>query len=275
MNEWQAHRQSIDLLEKLTWPDGPAEPVFGVGNALSTLAPADNQWENLILPCVFLVPGGGQQDPGTDGNMNIMGTDMIARVINSIPGDEVGQAAILGSNRKAAGVAGQGSSDGRGLLEIQSPFLNTFKQLNNEFGIRTFIKANSRVQGGFDPDLGYVVYRDYLFGAKFTVLEFYHDVRIFNATNPSSGQVDLTWENAPARFDLRENIVRRTSGSTPPTGPTDGTDVPLAGLLDSSVSDTGLTPGTFSYGIFVGYDETISATNERFSDGKTLTIVVT
>ena len=69
-------------------------------------------------------------------------------------------------------------------------------------------------------------------------------------TGTTTTSVSLSWSN-PGNRDLAQVIVRRAVGSTAPSSPTGGTGVGLSSPMASSVTDTGLTPGTsYAYAVF-------------------------
>lgn len=88
--------------------------------------------------------------------------------------------------------------------------------------------------------------------------------------------VTLSWTNPSGRFDLHRIIMRRAAGSTAPATVTDGTGVTLGSDLATSVADTGLAAGTYSYSAFAGYDEINSppSSSAKFSAPASITVVV-
>lgn len=104
---------------------------------------------------------------------------------------------------------------------------------------------------------------------------FYHAPFRFAAT-PGSGQVVMTWTLAPTRFDTLRVILRRATGSTPPATVTDGTGVTLSGDLVTSKTDSGLAAGTYSYSLFMAYDETNATptTADKYSAAATRSALV-
>ena len=110
---------------------------------------------------------------------------------------------------------------------------------------------------------------------------FYPPPIRFTAVDATAGNATLAWVNPPDRYDFHSSatarggmILRRAAGSTPPTGPTDGTGITLSGdFAESKTDDPGA--GEFSYALFAGYDETLDASNDRFSAAATATVTVT
>ncbi|MDZ7577448.1 MAG: S8 family serine peptidase [Candidatus Nanopelagicales bacterium] len=94
-------------------------------------------------------------------------------------------------------------------------------------------------------------------------------------TSVGQSTIQLSW-NIPADLDLAQVVVRRAEGSTAPSAPWKGTDVPLDDLLATSATDSGLKSGTvYSYAVFTvdvagnvaTPGQVISATTEAGTDG--------
>lgn len=95
-------------------------------------------------------------------------------------------------------------------------------------------------------------------------------------SDPPATTYDIQWVSVPDFYAFRRYIVRRASGSTAPTGPTDGTEVTLIDETDRTTYGVDDAPGsgTWSYSVFVAYDEYGSGTDERFSLAMTETRVI-
>jgi len=90
---------------------------------------------------------------------------------------------------------------------------------------------------------------------------------------PSTPTVfDVEWEPVPDFYSFRRYVVRRASGSTAPTGITDGTGVALIDETDVETYGVDDAPGsgTWAYAVFVTYDEFGTATDERVASVRTL-----
>jgi hypothetical protein len=190
------------------------------------------------------------------------------RLVVSVMGDAFGEAALVGGPRDN----GQGSSDGRGLMEVEEELLKVIADINATEGAKIRTNWKSGAQALEDEDLGYVVSREYLIESWVGVERAYPAPRALAATDAGGGQADLTWELPPDRFDRDAIVLRRASGSTPPSTVTDGTGVTV-GALVTSVSDTpGI--GTWSYSLFMGYDELESGSSDRYSEPDTVTVTL-
>ena len=75
-------------------------------------------------------------------------------------------------------------------------------------------------------------------------------VTAVSASNPTTTSLTLSWTN-PTDADLTGVMIRRATGTTPPTTPTAGTLVTDKARPGTTHTDTGLTPGTtYAYALF-------------------------
>ena len=69
-------------------------------------------------------------------------------------------------------------------------------------------------------------------------------------TGATTSTLDLSWTN-PSDTDYAGAVIRRATGTTPPTSPTSGTAVTTTGATTTTHQDTGLNPSTtYSYALF-------------------------
>lgn len=281
MNSYQHANQLAYLLGLATWVDSPSEYVFGRrpsgvgsgGAVIVTDGPTADALKELRTP--FALVGIGNSRPD-DEHPDLLLTDFSVIVVQQVEGDPLGERALVGGPRPLAG--GQGSSRGRGILEIEERVLAVACRLTGADG------APMALAGMGSPpsqriDTGHMVSsRRYDFRAWCTRAAEYPAPTNLVATAAGGGTVNLSWTLPAARWDRRLVILRRAAGSTAPASATAGTGVTLSGATAASVSDTGLTPGTYSYAVFEAYTETGTAANERFSiqvTGTTRTVVAT
>ena len=140
-------------------------------------------------------------------------------------------------------------------------------------------RAKGAAESEIDDNDRYTAMRSYNFEILTTASRFYHPVRNFTAVDAATTTfADINWDLPPTRFDTRGVRMLRVTGATPPTTPSQpGATV----LLDGSTNpDPGFDSdrpglGTFSYSMWATYDEWDSGTNERFSDFKSATVLVT
>lgn len=262
MNTWQLIQQVRYVLDTLTWGEGTDANVFGA--VLATAQPTAEALARWTFPVALVRPGGSTHDAQEP---RLVEQDVDVAILTSTPGDAAGERALVGGPR----AAGVGSSDGRGLLEVEAAALAALRQLAGANGVRLQLVSTSAAEAQPEPDAAYVVARAYRLRGWVQLARHYPAPTQIAATG-GSGQVALTWSNAPDRFDrygtsLTRTVVRRASGTTPPASPTAGTGVALAAYDDEAVTDTGLAAGTYSYAIFATYDETTATptTADRWS----------
>lgn len=258
MNTWQLARQLKSLLEAATWPDGAGESVFG--HVAVTQELPEELLGKVVLPAITIGIGGELPDPSRP-SLVLQSFDVQLQV--ALPGDATGQRALIGGPRGNA----QGSSSGRGLLEVQEELKQAVRKLTAANGVRVRLRATSGAAALRDGLAGYAVRRGYTLEAWVSDDRDYPAPVNLVASDLTGGDVSLTWDLPPSRFDRLEVVLRRASGSTPPASATAGTGVTLASALATSVVDSP-GAGTYSYSLFAGYDETSSSptTTDRWSD---------
>ena len=274
MNTWQVIRQIKYLLLQRKW-EGTGSDVFQNNSVVISVAPDDQALSVLVTPTAVLRPLGAQSDPMHDEEPDLIMQSIGVRLSVTVPGDPLGQFALIGGGRQ-----GQGDSRGRGLLEVEEELYGAIESLNTINGVVIYSRAKSEAEAELDDDNRYSCIRTYLFDALTTASRFYHPVLGFIATdNVASTFCDLDWTSAPMRFDSRGVRILRKSGSSPATNPTD--------LSATIVADGSAFPavagywrdrpgtGTYSYTIWVTYDEWDSSTTERYSAYMTSTVTVT
>lgn len=266
MNDLQVAQQVAYILGQQTWPDAPNEVVFGQGGTYVTAGPAEVAINDLRFP--YAIVRVLEADPDDEEPALIFQTfEVEVAVLNQ--SDTTGEFALIGGPRSA----GQGSSSGRGLLEIGEEVLKAIGQVDQETGITLQLYQTSSVAGAYVDGSGYVAVRSYQFLGAINRERYYHPASGFSGTVQSSGDVVLTWALPPDRYDRNAMVLRRAPGATPPVSATAGTGITLSGPLATTVTDTPGS-GTFSYALFAGYDETGGGTNERFSASVTTTEVI-
>ena len=266
MNAWQVCRQLRYLLRAATWPDGVADRVFSDRVHATALLP-DGKLAQLGFPLALVAPGAAVTDE-QDARLEL--AQLAVTVVARATGDHVGEAALLGSSRGN----GQGSSLGRGLLEVEEAALAVVRALNSGGGVNLRVTSRSATRARDVDGVGYVAQRDLALEGVLTVDRTYAGPTRFLATAPGAGLADLSWTLPADRYDRREVVLRRAAGATAPASPTAGTGVALSGLLATSKTDAP-GAGTWSYALFGGYDELGAGASDRYSAAATATVVVT
>lgn len=261
MNGWQLLRQVQYRLQQQEWTT--SSPVFASNSVMVTVAPDDAVYTGRRSPLALIAPGGMVAD---DQEPNLLRQVFAVRLVTTNAYDSSGEASILGSNR-----TGQTDTRGRGLLELEEMLHDALSIFDRTDGVRIVGRGVSRqsvrVQGG-----GRVSVADHTFEAWVTSDRSYPGVRKLSGS-VASDTVTLTWTLPATRYDTLRVVVRRASGSTAPSSPSAGTGVTLGSDLPSSTTDTP-GDGTWSYAVFVAYDEYGSATEERYSAGAEATGLV-
>lgn len=260
MNAWQLLRQIKTTLEDATWPDGATEPVFGEVVCSAGFPREGRLAVRMPLARVTLTSL-------TDDNQGLLIQGVEVEVTQSVRGDRTGEVALIGGTRSA----GQGSSSGRGLTEIEEVLYTSLAKIARLEGIQLRLDLATAAAAGQDAELGYLAWRTYEFSAWVTQARTYPAPTRFRGSD-TGGDATLLWSLPPSRYDLLGLILRRASGSTAPAAIADGTGVALA-VTDTTVVDT-LSSGTYSYSLWASYDETGAGAADRYSDPVTLTVVV-
>ena len=255
MNTWQVCNQLKYLLLAESWPEGKTEPVFG--QVKVSAGPTETGLAQLRFPFVILTPSDAAADAEEP---KLLAQNLDARLVVRNAGDPWGEDALMGGAR----ANGTGSSDGRGLLEIEELLFDAIGNLQVLSGVKLKVIYKSSPEPVQDSTHGYVVVRDYRFELWVTQDRSYAPASRFTAVDATGGDASLAWRVPPSRYDLRQVFVRRAAGATPPPTVTSGTAVVLPSLLPSLVTDSP-GAGTFSYSVFVGYDDLNQGASDRFS----------
>lgn len=263
MNTWQALRQIKELLEAATWPDAGGEVVFG--QVVTTAGFSRANRPAIRYPLAVVTPAGMKADEAMEG---LEDQAFEVAVWQKVEGDPYGESALTGGARAGGAI----SSDGRGLCEIEEQLKAELGKIAGANGVHLRVDAAGAAGSEEDPEDGYLAYRSYSFTGWLTAQRTYPPARSLRAED-GGGQADLTWRLPPDRFDRLSVVIRRAEGSTAPADVSSGTDVPVGGLV-SSVEDTGLASGTYSYALFMGYDETEAGVADRYSSAITVTVEV-
>lgn len=246
MTPWQFAMQLRHQLLQLTWNDGGRvlNSVVITAGAQS----ADALLTGIQTPAALIKPGAAQ---GDDEHPNLFTQSWDLWLIVSGYGDSIGQSAIIGDQR----TGGIDSSEGRGLLEIEELLR---AELGEAYaGLRAYMRTARAASTVADKADGYfVAYRSYALEGLATATRRYDPCSKLVATG-GSGAVSLTWSLPPARFDRLRVILRRGTapGDPAPTSYEGGTGVALASPLATSVTDSGLSAGTYNYALFAAYDD--------------------
>jgi hypothetical protein len=269
MNAWQCLKQLKYLLQQRKWT-GTSNVVFNANSVIVSANPELHALNHLIVPICIIKPNEATIDPEFKENQRIVERSCSIILITAIGGDAAtSENAVMGANR----TSGSLKSEGRGLLELEEEVFETINLLTEQSGITMLFSASSsmgvkRVDTG--ADIWYVSMMEYPFKLfTSTLRKVYPPVSNLIITVPSIGtENDLSWTLPATRYDTYKVIVRKASGTTPPATATAGTGVTLGSLLATSVVDPITFGTTWSYSVFMAYDETHQPTSEaqRYSD---------
>ena len=253
MNAWQVAKQLRHLLRAATWSDSPSNKVWG--QVLVSQGPSNRAVGQLRFPFALVIPLDSTAD---EEEPSLERSSFEVRIVNRVANDPWGESALIGGPRSS-----QGSSAGRGLLELEEALMDTASSLNRTNGIRLRLDHRSAVEAQVSEDFGYVALRAFRFTALLTASRSYEACSRLTAADLGAGNVALSWTLPPDRYDTLGLVLRRATGITAPTTPTAGTGITV-GASDTSVTDTG-APGTVSYSLWRSYNETGGTTAERYS----------
>lgn len=272
MNGWQVARQIKERLRAQTWPDAPGEVAFARGSVLVTAGPTQQALASLIFPFAMVLPLDATAD---EEERRLLLARFEVRLVTRGAADAFGETVLVGGPRSG----GQGTSGGRGLLELEEVLLDAVAELNESDGIRLRLQWQGAVEVIHDESVGYVASRAYQLEAWTTADRSYPPASRLTAVQGAPGEADLAWQLPPSRYDRNALVLRRDAGAVPPASPTAGTNVPVAALA-TGVTDTP-GAGEFSWALFMGYDELRDpptgavVNNDRFSAAATVTLTVT
>ena len=264
MNTWQLLRQLKSTLEVAAWSDSPTELVFGEV-ALSAGFSSDAR-PSVQFPLARVRPLGETPDEEEPGLVEVQ---IEVELTQRVYGDRTGEVGLVGGSRSS----GQGGSDGRGLLEIEEELKSALGSLARVEGVGLRFDEASAAAAGEVDGFGYLVFRVYEFSAWLTEARTYPETRKLAAVDGGSQTADLTWENPATRYDRSDLVLRVASGSTAPASVTDGTGVTVGAAVELLSHAPG-GAGTWSYSLFVGYDETNSGSPDRYSAAESVTIAL-
>lgn len=256
MNPWQLTQQIVWLFNKsnCTWADSPGDPVFGrVG-----VTPLDPSFFDLDTsnPTLLVRPGATENNPEHPEIIERAAWEV--GILGAVGTDQGGSASTVGGNR-----ASLGSSQGRGVLEIEPIVLARLRDGTMGLGPRLIARGIDRASGFDVPGLVTLRVYEVVATRPLQSAPYYQPVTRLLATSPGAGSATLTWRlpqvmggtNSPTplyRWDLVGLTVRRASGSTAPASPTAGTGVPVVGLASTVTDSPGA--GMWSYAVFATYD---------------------
>jgi hypothetical protein len=262
MNAWQCLKQLKYLLQQRKWT-GTSNVVFNANSVIVSANPELHALSHLIVPICIIKPNEAVVDPEFRENQRVVERTCSIILITAIGGDAAtSENAVMGANRTAGAL----KSEGRGLLELEEEVFETINLLTEQSGVTMLFSASSSLgvkRVDTSDCIWYVSMMDYPFKLFTSTLRgSYPPVRSLAITTLPATQNNLSWTLPYARYDRYSIIVRKASGAVAPATVTDGTGVTLSGLLPTTATDTITAGSTWSYSVFVSYDETHQPTSE-------------
>lgn len=265
MNLWQALQQIKFLLLSARWDDA-ATAVFPETSVLCTVGGEADAINDLPVPVVLIGPLDYQVDPEHRQDAKIEKHRVSVLLMHVAVGDKYGEAALLGSAR----TEGKNSSLGRGILEIEGRMNDTVSLLNEADGVTIQASHAGGIAASISGMRGYLATRETYYELVCTSQKSYAPARAMTAVR-AGGNVNLAWKLAPTRWDTRRVMLRRLAGAVAPVLPTDGVEVALGSDLPSAFVDA-VGAGTYSYSLFMVYDEFGEALDGQFSPPTSRTV---
>lgn len=255
-----AYALGVGSRAPFTWPDsspsgsGKKEAVLGRVYVGPTLPP--NWQRDAVVPFALVRPGAvkwNREHPEAVVDEAKVTVGLLVANAN----DQAGGAALVGALR-----SGQGSSVGKGLLDVEAAVIARLNATVNQgnglpLGARPSADTSAEpiVPQGYE---GVVVARavETLTVKVPTQPVFAQVQQLLGVKNGSAA--DLTWQQLPDSYDLVGVLVCRSSGLTPPATPS-GSGITQVATLPwnaSGYNNTGLSSGTYSYSVFGAFDTT-------------------
>lgn len=257
MNTLQIARQIKHLIQAATWGEGLDQRVLASTSIRITDGVDEALVNEMAFPfCAIVVPPG-------DGDAEepvIRTTRIQVSLLMLNAGDRWGEAALIGSTRNTD----SGSTANKGLAEIMDRLEGALADLDQQDGIQSVAFAS----GGSGPvgkaQSRIVSQADLFVTAVHEQVRSYPPVQRLRGT-AAGGTATLTWIDPPNRFDRKDIYVERVTGSV--TSFTRGSGTVISSSVAIGTQTLANTPaaGTYTYGVWGGFDEQGSGTRDRFS----------
>lgn len=266
MNARQMVKEIRTTLQAAAWASGAKEKVLGT----SVYIRADLGDDQAPDSVPFALLEVGTSTPDADDASGLEEQDFVMVLAQAAEGDPQGQKTVIGGGRSVD----EGSSQGRGLLELQTPLLAAAGKMTGADGAALTVRASgaattARIDGNA------VTTRAYTLSCWCHVAETYEAPQNLTAGDNADGTSALAWTAPSARHDFVEVMVRVAAGATAPASETAGTLV-YSGKGTSFTHASGT--GQKSYSIFAGYSNVEGTESQSYSSqvtGSTRTVTVT
>lgn len=122
--------------------------------------------KTMRTPFVLLQPMATTSDPEYDEDPNFVAFNLNARIVVLVPGDAVGENALMGANK----TGGSTASEGRGIFEVEQELFNAIGRLNGLESIILQCRQKGAANATIMENNVYVAYRDFQFEALGTMV---------------------------------------------------------------------------------------------------------
>lgn len=139
---------------------GSATKVFPTGSVavVPSIADATQQALNTMrTPICLIEPGVAESDPSHDEEPDFIKFSPNIMILTAIPGDVVGENAVVGANK----TGGSTASEGRGILELEQEFYNAVGKLNALESITLLVRQKGQQGAVRKSPAEWIAYRIY------------------------------------------------------------------------------------------------------------------
>jgi len=228
-------------IQDATWDTAPNEKIVG-SSVYITAGVEDDAHLPSRLPFALLNLGDFTPD---EDDPSLITQSMVMILVTSVGGHDMNEHSIVGGPGRHPG-----SSDGRGILELEAAILPDVEAMTGADGTPIQVSLGS----GPGPQWlreNSVVWKTYDLSAICTREDEFPPPSRFVATG-GSGEVVMTWDLPASRYDLDSIILRYNATATAPTSETAGTSVPIVGSFPTGHTIS-LAADDYSFALFAKY----------------------
>lgn len=267
MSAWQIEREIAHQAATKNWPDAPSAAILA-GGAFVSASKAEASIGKRLTPFAavhrtLLSPDREHPERYSEAIFDV------EIAVENWAVDPWGSGPVEGAVMESVGQSG-----GRGSDEVLDEVRSLLDQLvdgNHGFQGEVTEADHALLKAG---SATYVVNRFQVRAYNVPCARFYHPAIQFKGT-AGSQQASFTWALPPIRYDFLKVQLIRKAGSSPPVSVSDGTDLGVSAQAVSFTDVVG-SSGTFSWSLFVSYDERnpTPTTAQRWSAPATATLTI-
>lgn len=254
MNTWQIVQQLKYALQRVTWPGGSQDAVFGSAGVYVTAGPMTSEQHPTAFPFALISVEGGAPDAEDPGLIEQQITVVTAVRVR---GDGMGEFAVIGGARGDIG-----KSAGAGATEVAARVRTAIETLTRYDGGAMLVSGTGTTAPSKLEGQEHIAYDSFAVTALCTSDEHYTAPQ----TLKRSGGDIWTWDadSASNRFDFKEFDFGYVTGDEPVSSPLDASWNSLETTTYGMSSQT-YTPGRV-YQVFATYNpRSTSATATHYS----------